>query len=58
MEKKPTPRAVALLPVAVFLVLYLVLVYDSITQQDVLDFIRENFVESHMALSVIHPKEG
>ena len=25
MEKKPTPRAVALLPVAVFLVLYLVL---------------------------------
>ena len=33
-------------------------VYDSITQQDVLDFIRENFVESHMALSVIHPKEG
>ena len=33
-------------------------VYDSITQQDVLDFIRENFVESHMALSVIYPKEG
>ena len=25
MEKKPTPRAAALLPVAVFLVLYLVL---------------------------------
>lgn len=25
MEKKPTPRAIALLPVAVFLVLYLVL---------------------------------
>ena len=25
MEKKPTPRAVALLPVAVFLALYLVL---------------------------------
>ena len=33
-------------------------VYDSITQQDVLDFIRDSFAESHMALSVIYPKEG
>lgn len=33
-------------------------VYDSITQQDVVDFIRDSFVESHMALSIIYPKEG
>ena len=33
-------------------------VYDSITQQDVLNFIRDSFAESHMALSVIYPKEG
>ena len=33
-------------------------IYDSITQQDVLDFIRDSFTESHMALSVIYPKEG
>ena len=33
-------------------------VYDSITQQDVLDFIRDSFTESRMALSVIYPKEG
>ncbi len=32
-------------------------VYDSITQQDLLDFIRENICESRMALSVIDPKE-
>ena len=33
-------------------------VYDSITQQDVLDFIRDNFTERGMALSVVYPKEG
>lgn len=34
-------------------------VYDSITQQDVLDFNPvKTFVESHMALSVTTPKEG
>ncbi len=32
-------------------------VYDSLTQQDLLDFIRENICESRMALSVIEPKE-
>lgn len=33
-------------------------VYDSITQQDVLDFIRDSFTERGMALSVVYPKEG
>ena len=33
-------------------------VYDGITQQDVVDFIRDSFVESHMALSIIYPKEA
>ena len=33
-------------------------VYDSITQQDVLDFIRDNFTERGMALSIVYPKEG
>ena len=33
-------------------------IYDSITQQDVLDFIRSNFAESRAALSVVYPKEG
>ena len=32
-------------------------IYDSITQQDLLDFIAENICESRMALSVIRPKE-
>ena len=32
-------------------------VYDSMTRQDVLDFIRDNIVDSRMALSVIEPKE-
>ena len=33
-------------------------VYDGITQQDVLDFIRDSFAESRMALSIVYPKEG
>ena len=33
-------------------------VYDGITQQDVLDFIRDNFTERGMALSIVYPKEG
>ena len=33
-------------------------VYDSITQQDVLDFIRDSFTERGMALSIVYPKEG
>ena len=32
-------------------------VYDTITVSDVLDFLRDNVVESHMALSVVTPKE-
>ena len=32
-------------------------VYDSITARDLLDFIRDNIVESRMALSIIDPKE-
>ena len=32
-------------------------VYDSITQQDLLDFIRDNIRPERMALSVIYPKE-
>ena len=32
--------------------------YDSITQQDVLDFIRDSFTERGMALSIVYPKEG
>jgi hypothetical protein len=32
-------------------------VYDSITAQDLLDFIRENITEERMALSIIDPKE-
>ncbi len=32
-------------------------VYDSITRQDVLDFIHDNIVDSRMALSVVDPKE-
>lgn len=33
-------------------------IYDSITPQDVLDFIREHICRSRAALSVIYPKEG
>ena len=33
-------------------------VYDGITQQDVLDFIRDSFTERGMALSIVYPKEG
>lgn len=33
-------------------------IYDSITVEDVLAFLRENFTRRHMALSVIVPKEG
>ncbi len=32
-------------------------VYDSITVEDVLDFLRQNMTRDHMALSVIDPKE-
>ena len=32
-------------------------IYDSITAADVLEFLRENVTRSHMALSVIAPKE-
>ena len=32
-------------------------VYDAITAQDLLDFIRDNICESRMAISVIDPKE-
>ena len=32
-------------------------VYDSITQQDLLDFIRDNIRPERMALSIIYPKE-
>ena len=31
--------------------------YDSITQQDLLDFIRDNIRPERMALSIIYPKE-
>ena len=31
--------------------------YDTVTAQDLLDFIRENIVEERMALSIIDPKE-
>lgn len=33
-------------------------VYDSITVEDVLDFLRQNMTHDHMALSVITPKEA
>ena len=33
-------------------------VYDSITVEDVLDFLRQNMTRDHMALSVINPKEA
>ena len=33
-------------------------VYDSITVEDVLDFLRQNMTRDHMALSVITPKEA
>ena len=33
-------------------------VYDSITVEDVLDFLRRNMTRDHMALSVINPKEA
>ena len=33
-------------------------IYDSITVEDVLAFLRENFTRRHMALSVIVPREG
>ena len=32
-------------------------VYDSITKQDLLDFIRDNMVAERMAVSIIDPKE-
>ena len=31
--------------------------FDSITPQDLLAFIRENLCREHMALSVVYPKE-
>ena len=31
--------------------------YDSITQEDLLTFMRENLCREHMALSVVYPKE-
>ena len=33
-------------------------IYDSITVEDVLDFLRQNMTRDHMALSVITPKEA
>ena len=33
-------------------------IYDSITVEDVLQFLRENVTRDHMALSVVAPKEG
>ena len=33
-------------------------IYDDITAEDVRAFLRENFARTHMALSVIAPKEG
>ena len=33
-------------------------IYDDITAEDVRAFLRENFTRTHMALSVIAPKEG
>ena len=33
-------------------------IYDSITVEDVLDFLRQNMTRDHMALSVINPKEA
>ena len=33
-------------------------VYDSITVEDVLDFLRQNMTRDHMALSIINPKEA
>ena len=32
-------------------------IYDSITAEDILTFLKENFTREHMALSVISPKE-
>jgi predicted Zn-dependent peptidase len=32
--------------------------FDAITKEDIIAFLNENIVESHMALSVIDPKEG
>ena len=32
-------------------------VYDSITKQDLVDFIRDNMVAERMAVSIIDPKE-
>ena len=31
--------------------------YDSITQEDLLTFMRENLCREHMTLSVVYPKE-
>ena len=31
--------------------------FDSITREDLTDFIRRNLVREHMALSVVYPKE-
>lgn len=33
-------------------------IYDSITEQDILDFLRENFKRERMAISITDPKEG
>ena len=33
-------------------------VFDSISQQDILDFLKNNIVRERMALSIIDPKEG
>lgn len=32
--------------------------YDSISQEDVLAFLRENFCREHLAVSIVTPKEG
>ena len=31
--------------------------FDSITREDLTDFIRRNLIREHMALSVVYPKE-
>ena len=31
--------------------------FDSITREDLLAFIRENLCREHMALSIVYPKE-
>ena len=31
--------------------------FDAITREDLTDFIRQNLIREHMALSVVYPKE-